>query len=71
MTVSLGILLVLTTLLFWKLKGAQWPGLLLGVMITKAATEGSIVDTLGDQTLELFNTVVNAIASAVGQGNVI
>lgn len=71
MTVSLGILLVITTLLFWKLKGAQWPGLLLGVMIMKSAKEGSIVDTLGDQTLQLFNTIVNAIASAVGQGNVI
>lgn len=71
MTISLGILLVITTLLFWKLKGAQWPGLLLGLMIAKAATPGSIVDTLSGQALELFNTVVNAIASAVGQGNVI
>jgi hypothetical protein len=70
-TISLGLLLVITTLLFWKLKGAQWPGLLLGLMIAKAATPGSIVDTLSGQALDLFNTVVNSIASAMGQGHVI
>lgn len=71
MTISLGLLILIIVLLAWKMRGAQLPHVFLGMILLKAATPGSIVDTVAVEGLELVNSVVNAVSSAVGQGNVV
>lgn len=71
MTISLGLLLLIIVGLAWKMRGAQLPHVFLGMILLKAATPGSMVDTIAVEGLDLVNAMINAIAGAVGQGNVV
>jgi hypothetical protein len=70
-TISTGLLLLVVIVLAWKMKGVQLPHVLLGMMVATTATPGSFVDTIGVEAVELFNTVVNAVTTGLGQGNVV
>jgi hypothetical protein len=67
-TISVGALLLIALFLEWKLKGPQWPGLLLGAGIMKEATAnspGGIVDQLGATELEVIQSIATAIGDAL------
>ncbi|HMG44630.1 MAG TPA: hypothetical protein VK611_25070 [Acidimicrobiales bacterium] len=70
MTVSLGLLLLIVVLAAWKMKGVQLPHVLLGMLLLKASEPGSMVDTLAAESLEIFTSIINAVASGLGQGNI-
>jgi hypothetical protein len=70
-TISLGLLLLIIVLLAWKMKGAQLPHVFLGMILLKAATPGSIIDTIAVEGLDLVNQMVNAVSGALGNGNVV
>jgi len=70
-TISLGLLMLVIVGLAWKMKGAQLPHVILGMLLVKAATPGSIVDDFAGQGLAIVNTIVNSVATALGQGNLV
>lgn len=71
MTISTGLLLLIIIGLAWKLRGAQIPHVALGVLFAQSLTPGSAIDNLSLQGLDIFNSVVNAVSAAIGQGNVV
>jgi hypothetical protein len=71
MTVSTGLLMLIIVGLAWKMRGAQLPHVLLGMILVKSAAPGSFVDTIAAQGLDLVNTVLNSIAGALGQGQIV
>lgn len=71
MTISTGLVVLIIVLLAWKMKGAQLPHVLLGMILMAASTPGSFTHTIGVEGLDLMNTVINAVASGLGNGNVV
>lgn len=71
MTVSFGLIVLLIVFLAWKMKGAQLPHVLLGMILVKAATPGSIVDDIAGYGYDALNTLVEAVASGLGGGNIV
>lgn len=67
MTITLPVLVIITIFLFWKLKGAQWPGLVMGVLLARSATPGSSLDNLLNQLPVLFQSIADGIADAIGR----
>ena len=65
MTVTLPVLVIITIVLFWKLKGAQWPGLVMGILLARSATPGSSLDQLLNQLPVLFQSIADSIASGI------
>lgn len=60
MTISLGLLVVISVLLMWKLKGIQWPALVLGMMLHATAPAGGVIDQTTGQVVEVFQSIVNS-----------
>lgn len=71
MTIPMGVLVLITAFLAWKMKGAQLPHVLLGMMLMGSASAGSIVNTVGVQALDLYTQLLNAFFTAIGQGNLV
>lgn len=71
MTISTGLVILIIVLLAWKMKGAQLPHVFLGMVLMAASAEGSLTYTIGVEGLELMNTVINAIAGGLGNGNIV
>jgi hypothetical protein len=71
MTIPMGVLVLITAFLAYKMRGAQLPHVLLGMMLMGAAAQGSIVDTIGVQALDLYTQLLRAFFTAIGQGNLV
>lgn len=63
MTISLGLLVLVSVLLMWKLKGIQWPALVLGMMLHATAPAGGVIDQTTGQVVEVFQSVVTSVTS--------
>lgn len=71
MTISTGLLMLIIVGLAWKMRGAQLPHVFLGMILVESAQPGSMVRTLSAEGLQVVNIVVNALASAFGNGNIV
>lgn len=71
MTITTGVLMLVIVFLAWRMKGAQMGHVVLGALLMKSAASGSIVDTLAASGLNVVNTVVNSVAQALGQGQIV
>lgn len=71
MTISTGLLMLIIVLLAWRMRGAQLPHVFLGMILVESAAAGSIVRTISVEGLGMVNDLLNALATALGQGNVV
>jgi hypothetical protein len=70
-TITLGLLLLIAGFLAWKMRGAQMPHLVLGALIMKASTAGSMVDQLGATGIQVVQTLASALSTAFGGGAIV
>jgi hypothetical protein len=66
-TISLGLLVLISVLLMWKLKGIQWPALILGMMLHATAPAEGVVDRTTDQIVQVFESIVDSGTSTAEQ----
>lgn len=71
MTVTLGLMLLIAGFLAIKMRGAQMPHLVLGALIMQAAADGSMIDQLGDTGVQAVSTILSAISSGLGGGQIV
>lgn len=71
MTLSTGLVMLIIVALAVKMRGAQLPHVFLGMILVESAAGGSIVRTISVEGLGMVNDLLNALASAIGQGNVV
>ncbi len=71
MTLTTGLLVLVIVGLAWKMKGVQLPHVFLGMILVKSATAGSLVDDLATMGLDLLVSVLNALSTALGGGNIV
>jgi hypothetical protein len=70
-TISTGLLMLIIVLLAWKMRGAQLPHVFLGMILVESAAGGSMVRTISAEGLGIVNSTLNAIANALGNGNIV
>jgi hypothetical protein len=70
-TISTGLLMLIIVGLAWKMKGAQLPHVFLGMLLVESAAGGSLVRTISGEGLTLVNSLLNGMADALGQGNIV
>lgn len=71
MTVPFVVVLLVAIGLELKLRGHQWPGLILGVLLANAVTPGSMLDQLGVTAADAVETILVQVLDAFGQSGVI
>lgn len=61
MTISLGLLVLISVALMHKMKGVQWPALFLGMLLHATAPTGGLIDQATDQGVVVFQSVVDQV----------
>lgn len=65
MTISLGLLMLVIVVLAVKMKGAQIPHVILGMLLLKASTPDGPIDKLAGEGLAILTQIVNSVAGGL------